>query len=164
VIESIPLPTLDDPVDAPFWAGCRHGQLLIQHCADCGRAHHPPRAMCPHCRADAFVWRPAAGTGRLWSYAVPNPPLLPAFAALLPYVVGVVELDDHPGLRLVGALAAPGASAIGGVDPAQVGIGAPVAVHFIAVTDDTTLPCWTLSTPTPAAIPAGTPASREDLS
>ena len=144
MIETIPLPVTGDPVDAPFWQGCREGRLLVQHCADCGHARHPPRAMCPQCRSMRADWRPAAGTGTIWSFALPAPPLLPAFAALGPYAVVLVEPDDHPGLRLTGALVGPEAMGLGGVDTGLVAIGARVCVRFLPFADDVVLPCWTL--------------------
>lgn len=148
MIETIPLPVTDDPVDAAFWRGCREGKLLIQHCGDCGRARHPPRAMCPHCQSMAVDWRAAAGAGTIWSFTLPSPPLLPAFAALVPYVTALVSLDDHPGLRMTGALTGHEGTGMGGVDPGLVSIGAPVVVRFVPQTDDVVLPCWTLATST----------------
>jgi uncharacterized protein len=145
MIETIPLPVTDDPVDAPFWRGCREGRLLVQHCADCGRARHPPRAMCPRCQSMRADWRTATGTGTIWSFALPAPPLLPAFAALVPYAVALVEPDDHSGLRLTGALVGPAATGLGGVDPARIAIGAAVRVRFLPLADDVVLPCWTLA-------------------
>lgn len=147
MIETIPLPTTDDPVDAPFWQGCREGRLLIQHCGDCGQVLHPPRAMCPSCQSMRMDWKAASGTGRIWSFAVPQPPLLPAFAALAPYVTAVVTPDDHPDLRIVGAMTTADGKAIGGVAPDSVHVGASVHVRFVPVTDDVVLPCWTLDTP-----------------
>jgi uncharacterized OB-fold protein len=147
MIETIPLPVTDDPVDAAFWQGCRDGRLLVQHCAACGQAQHPPRAMCPACGSMRLGWRPAAGTGTLWSFAVPAPPLLPAFAALVPYVTALVALDDHPGLRLTGALVGRAGDRIGGVDPAALRIGQAVRVRFLPLAEDVVLPCWTPAGP-----------------
>jgi uncharacterized OB-fold protein len=146
MIDAIPLPVTDNPVDARFWQGCRDGELLIQHCGDCSAAQHPPRAMCPVCRSMRLIWLPALGSGTIWSFAIPGPPLLPAFTVMLPYVVAVVVPDDHPDLRLVGALTADGA-AIGGIDPCAVRIGASVGVRFVRAAEDVSLPCWALSAP-----------------
>ncbi|WP_300534875.1 Zn-ribbon domain-containing OB-fold protein [Sphingosinicella sp.] len=150
MIETIPLPVTDNPVDAGFWRGCRDGKLLIQSCIDCGHAQHPPRAMCPVCRSTDLGWREACGTGHIWSFTVAHPPLLPAFAAIAPYAVALVELDDFPGIRMVGAMMQDGASALGGVDPATLSIGGPVRVGFVSMAEDVALPCWT---PTNTALP-----------
>ena len=45
-----------------------------------------------------------SGTGTVWSFVVPHPPLLPAYAELAPYNVVVVELDEDPTIRMVGNL------------------------------------------------------------
>lgn len=143
MIETFPLPVTDDPVDAGFWRACGDGRLTVQTCRACGHAQHPPRAMCPACRSTDLCWRDAAGTGRIWSFTVAHPPLLPAFAPLAPHAVALVELDDFPGIRMVGALLRDGAAMFGGVDPATLSIGAPVRVGFVAMADDVALPCWT---------------------
>ena len=53
----------------------------------------PPRPMCPVCRSTAVRWEPTSGLGTIWSFVVPHPPLLPAYAALAPYNVIVVALE-----------------------------------------------------------------------
>jgi uncharacterized OB-fold protein len=145
MIADLPLPTTDDPADAPFWAASLRGELAVQACADCGLARHPPRVMCPKCQSTAVRWSAASGRGRIWSFAVPAPPLLPAFAALVPYVVAVVELDDHPGLRVVGPMLNAAADAMTGVDPADIRIGAAVRCGFLRLAEDVALPGWRLA-------------------
>ncbi len=142
MIETIPLPTTDDPVDCAFWQSCLNGTLLIQSCSDCGHVQHPPRAMCPRCQSMELAWIPASGNGTIWSYTIPHPPLLPAFAEIAPYIVAVVEPDDFPGIRIVGALADPTGGTIGGIAPDAVAIGAPVRLTFVRLADDVALPCW----------------------
>ena len=102
--ESFLLPVLDDPDTAPFWEGAARGELLVQHCGNCGVARMPPRPMCPHCRSMETVWEPVSGRGTVWSYVIPHPPLLPAYTEFAPYNVIVVALEENPGLRLVGNL------------------------------------------------------------
>ena len=57
-----PLPTID-PDSAPFWAAAGEGRLDLPWCEACGRAHFPPRALCPHCHEARAAWKTAAGTG-----------------------------------------------------------------------------------------------------
>jgi uncharacterized OB-fold protein len=86
-----------------------------------------------------------SGRGRVWSFVVPHPPLLPAFMAVAPYNVVVVELEEDPLLRLVGNLVeAPGAP-INSVDPSTIRIGEPVRVAFQQV-GDVALPVWVRAT------------------
>jgi uncharacterized OB-fold protein len=138
------LPDTEDPDGGPFWEGCKRGELLVQRCSSCGTRRHPPRPMCPVCRSLAFAWEPMSGRGTIWSFVVPHPPLLPAYAELAPYNVVVVALDDDPNLRMVGNLVASAEAAINSVDPATITIGAPVRVVFAQV-DDVTMPRWVLA-------------------
>jgi uncharacterized OB-fold protein len=141
------LPDTDDPDTAGFWAACREGRLVVQACADCGARRMPPRPMCPRCRSLAVRWDEVSGRGRIWSFCVPHPPLLPAYAAVAPYNAVIVELEDDPAIRLVGNLVTGPDGALNGVDPASIRIGEPVEVVFSPVTDDVTLPRWRRPSP-----------------
>tara|TARA_B100000941_G_scaffold104203_1_gene72908 strand:- start:47 stop:520 length:474 start_codon:yes stop_codon:yes gene_type:complete len=142
MIESIPLPIVDDPVDRAFWQGCDEGRLLVQTCTQCGHRQHPPRAMCPACRSMELGWQECAPTGQLWSYVVPHPPLLPAFAPLAPYIVGLIIPDGLPGIRMVGAIVASAEEGIGSVAPAEIAIGDRMRLTFVRLAEDVALPCW----------------------
>lgn len=135
------LPDLDDDEAHPFWEGCAAGELRVQRCVDCGRTTHPPRPMCPACRSTNRDWVATSGRGRVWSYVIPHPPLLPAYSPLAPYNVIVVELDDDPAIRFVGNLVAADGAEINSLDPHTVVIGEPVRVSFATI-DDVTLPRW----------------------
>jgi uncharacterized OB-fold protein len=71
-----------------------------------------------------------SGRGTVWSCVAPHPPLLPAYAELVPYNVIVVALDEDPTLRLVGNLVADAEAPINSVDPSTITIGTPVRVVF----------------------------------
>ena len=135
------LPDLDDADARPFWEGTAKGELRMQACTDCGRKRMPPRPMCPWCQSLRSEWPAVSGRGRIWSFVVPHPPLLPAWAELAPYNVVIVELDEDPSLRLVGNLVAAEDASINSVDPRTIGIGQPVRVVFQRV-DDVVLPRW----------------------
>ncbi len=137
------LPIIDDE-NRGFWEGCAAGELRIQACADCGRLRHMPRPMCPWCNSLASEWRAVSGRGRVWSFVVAHPPLLPWFAAMAPYNCVVVELEDDPTIRLVGNLVtADDPAALDALDPATIEIGEPVRVVFDPVTDEVAMPRWT---------------------
>ncbi|MFF0202559.1 Zn-ribbon domain-containing OB-fold protein [Streptomyces sp. NPDC005017] len=137
------LTPVTDTDGAPFWEYAARGELRVQACADCGEVRFPPRPCCPHCGSFACVWKPTDGRGRVWSYVVAHPPLLPGYAERAPYPVVIVELADAPRVRLVGNLvAAPGAP-IDSLDPRLIRIGARVRVSF---TGDG-LPQWLLEQP-----------------
>ncbi|MFJ8083556.1 Zn-ribbon domain-containing OB-fold protein [Streptomyces sp. NPDC096205] len=135
------LSPVTDPDGAPFWEYAARGELRVQVCAGCAEPRFPPRPCCPHCRSFDSDWRPVSGRGRVWSYVVAHPPLLPDYAAQAPYNVVVVELEDLPRIRLVGNLVpAPGAP-LNSLPPDGIRIGARVRVVFC----DGGLPQWVLA-------------------
>ncbi|MER7934053.1 OB-fold domain-containing protein [Streptomyces sp. NPDC048409] len=119
-----------DADGAPFWEYAALGELRVQTCADCHEPRFPPRPCCPHCQSFASEWRPTSGRGRIWSYVVPHPPLLPDYAAQAPYNVVVVELADAPRVRLVGNLVSAAGAALDSLSPDRIRIGARVQAVF----------------------------------
>ncbi|MFF0186757.1 Zn-ribbon domain-containing OB-fold protein [Streptomyces sp. NPDC005244] len=140
--ESLLSPVLDDD-GTPFWEYAARGELRVQGCADCGELRFPPRPCCPHCHSFASAWRRMTGRGRIWSYVVPHPPLLPAYAELPGYNAIVVELADAPRIRLVGNLVSGPDAALNSVSPDRIRIGARVQAVFTAV-NGVTVPRWVL--------------------
>jgi uncharacterized OB-fold protein len=135
------LPDLDEPTSAEFWAGCARGELLVQVCASCGLKRMPPRPMCSRCRSIDVRWDATSGRGRIWSFIVPHPPLLPAFAEYAPYNSVIVELEEDPLIRFAGNLVASADGAINEIDPATIEIGEAVSVVFHQI-EDVHLPRW----------------------
>ncbi|KUN07130.1 hypothetical protein AQI95_11275 [Streptomyces yokosukanensis] len=134
------LTPVTDTDGAPFWEYAARGEMRVQACGDCGEPRFPPRPCCPHCQSFAVEWRPVSGRGRVWSYVVPHPPLLPEYAEQAPYNVVVVELEDAPRIRLVGNLVTGPGAALGSLDPERIRIGARVQVVFADG-----LPQWVLA-------------------
>jgi uncharacterized protein len=135
------LPDLDEPNTQGFWEGCARGELVVQACGSCGKWRMPPRPMCPHCRSTEVRWDVTSGRGRVWSFIVPHPPLLPAFSEVAPYNAIVVELEEDPVIRFAGNLVASTDAGINSVDPSSIQIGEPVRVVFHQI-DDVYLPRW----------------------
>ncbi|MER6162097.1 OB-fold domain-containing protein [Streptomyces sp. NPDC001868] len=135
-------PVVDDD-GAPFWEYAARGELRVQACADCGELRFPPRPCCPHCRSFATEWRRVTGRGRIWSYVLPHPPLLPDYAEQAPYNVVLVELTDAPRIRLVGNLVTGPGARLDSVPVERIRIGARVQVVFTP----TGLPQWVLERP-----------------
>ncbi|WP_327696787.1 Zn-ribbon domain-containing OB-fold protein [Streptomyces sp. NBC_00459] len=135
-------PVVDED-GAPFWGYAAQGELRVQTCADCAEPRFPPRPCCPHCQSFASEWRAVSGRGRVWSYVVPHPPLLPDYAELAPYNVIVVELADAPRIRLVGNLVTGPDAPINSLPPERIRIGARVQVVFSSAG----LPQWILERP-----------------
>lgn len=135
------LPDLEDPDNGPFWEATAKGELRVQRCAACGHRRIPPRPMCPRCRSLEDEWEKMSGRGTVWSFVIPHPPLLPAYAEVAPYNVILVALAEDPTLRFVGNLVARADGSIGEIDPHSIEIGEPVEVVFARV-GDVVLPRW----------------------
>jgi uncharacterized OB-fold protein len=86
--------------------------------------------MCPNCQSLEWDTVPSSGKGEVYSFVVPHYPQVPSFE--YPYVVAVVELEE--GTRLI--------TNVVDIDPADVRIGMPVEVRFVAVDDELTLPLF----------------------
>jgi uncharacterized OB-fold protein len=124
-----PVPQPDED-SAPFWEAANRHELVVQRCASCGTVRHPPRPMCPACLSMTSEWVPASGRGRVWSWVVVHPPVLPAFADKTPYNVAVIELDE--GVRVIGNV----------LDVAEPHEDMPVEVTFEHIEEGVTLPQW----------------------
>jgi uncharacterized OB-fold protein len=144
VAEAPLLPRPDEDA-APFFEGTLRGELRVQRCTATGRLLFPPRALSPFAPRAPLEWVALSGRGTIWSFVVPHPPLLPAFAALAPYNVIVVALEEDPALRLVGNLVAREGGPPNEVDPASIRIGEPVRAVFERVADGVALPRWVRS-------------------
>jgi uncharacterized OB-fold protein len=137
-----PLPVVDAD-SAPYWDALREHRLVLKRCNECNRFHFFPRAICPHCYSDSLEWAQVSGFGELYTYTVARRPAGPAFKPDAPYIVALVTLDEGP--RMMTNLI--------NIAPADVRIGARVAVSYDDVTDKITLPKFTLLE---AEIPHGT--------
>lgn len=136
-------PVIDED-GAPFWEYAARGQLRVQACASCDELRFPPRPCCPHCQSFGSTWRRMSGRGRIWSYVLPHPPLLPGYAEQAPYNAVVVELSDAPHIRLVGNVVAAADAPLNSVDPVRLRVGAPVRVAFTEAGGGVTVPRWLL--------------------
>lgn len=121
---------LPGPDDEPFWSWCRRHELRLQRCDDCGAYRYHPRPRCPECRSVDATWTPVRGTGRVASYTVCYPPVLPAFADRVPYNAVVVELDEGPFM----------VSNLLDVANDDLEVGMAVEVAYVDLDDETTLP------------------------
>ena len=133
-MSSQPLRPVPGPDDAsePFWEACARHELLLQACGDAARCGFPRGRCVPRATASRSAWLPASGRGRIWSWVIAHPPVLPAFADRAPYNVIVVELDE--GVRMIGNL----------LDTPNDSIteGMPVEVAWEDVEEGVSLPVW----------------------
>jgi uncharacterized protein len=127
-----PLPRLDT-LNAPFWVAAKEGRLLLHHCPSCGDTRFPPSPVCPKCLAGGQDWVASSGNGTLESWVDMHRAYWDGFKGELPYRVCLVRLEEGP--IVLSNL----------VDRTEnLRIGAPVKVVFDAVTDDVTLPKFSL--------------------
>ncbi len=105
----------------PFYEGLKANTLLLPWCKSCGKPHFYPRSACPHCWAEDYDWRLAAGTGVVHTFTIvrANPP--PSFVPLLPYPIAIIQLDE--GVRLLSNIVGEWES---------LAIGDKVGVEFVA--------------------------------
>jgi uncharacterized OB-fold protein len=128
-----PLPR-PDALTAPFWAAAKQNKLLLQHCPACSDTRFPPSPVCPHCLADGQDWIEASGQGTLESWIDMHRAYWDGYKDDLPYRVCLVRLAEGP--LLVSNL-------VDKTDDLRLGL--PVKVVFDAVTEDVTLPKFTLA-------------------
>lgn len=91
-----PRPDIDSD---PFWQAAAEGRLALCRCTECRLWHQPPLEACRNCGA-ATRFEDTRGRGSVFSFIVVRHPAVPGFLEDLPYTVGLVELDEQPGLRL----------------------------------------------------------------
>lgn len=101
------------PESQAFWDAADAGRLLLKHCLDCGKPHHYPRDICPHCLSERTVWQEASGFGTVYSYSTMG-------RAEAAYTLAFVTLDE--GVTMMTNLV--------DCDPREIAIGQRVCVVF----------------------------------
>ena len=126
-----PLPkiTLDNQ---EFWDSCKRHQMCLQYCTDRGYWRYYPSPICHKCGSFTCRWEPVSGRGKVYTYTVIYRPPSPEFAKDVPYVYGIVELEEGPMMP----------TNIVGIPAESVRIGMPVQVTYDDVTPEVTLPKW----------------------
>jgi hypothetical protein len=103
-VSQVPLPDPDFAPTRPFFEAAERGELAIPRCEGCRRLVWYPQETCPRCGGAELVWRPQSGRGTLYSYAVVQRALWKPFADKVPYVTGLVALEEDPEVRVVTTL------------------------------------------------------------
>ena len=125
---SRPLPEVT-PLTAPFWAGARRRELVVQRCTACGVFRFPPEIGCSACGSCEAEWTQVSGRASLYSWTVAHPPLLPYFAERAPWPVVAVQLEEGP--RMITNLA--------GVPLEEYTFGMPLQADFEDIDEAITL-------------------------
>ncbi len=126
-----PIPALEPRTQA-FWRACRAGPLEFTRCVPCGYFIHPSRPICPRCRGRDLEFATVSGKAHLHSFTVNHQRWYPGQE--VPYVIGLVELVEQAGLRLMtNVVNCP-------VDGVRIGM--PLRVVFENVSDEVALPLF----------------------
>jgi hypothetical protein len=113
------LPRLTD-ANRHFWQGGRDGRLVFLRCQRCGTYVHPPQPICPVDHGKDLAPEPVSGRATVASFTINHQPFMPG--PELPYVIGLVEMEEQAALRLT--------TNIVGCAAEDVFIGMPVEVVF----------------------------------
>ena len=113
--------------DKAYFDAAAEGKLLVKKCGDCGKHHHYPRAICPHCFSSRVDWTQARGGGTIYSFSVTRR------AGPVPYCIAYVQLDEGPKMM----------TNIVDCDLDSVKIGQKVRVTFKKTVAGVSLPMFT---------------------
>ena len=123
----LPVP---NSVTRPYWEACQRHELLLQKCVQCDEHQFYPRIICGSCASSELHWVQASGSGTVVSWTVVRHPVSPAYAADIPYVIALIELDEGPTMM----------AQIVDCDPESVNSGMPVDVCFEDWTEEISMP------------------------
>ena len=84
-----------------FYKFMNEGKVMGAKCQNCGKLMLPPRPICTQCYSEKLEWIELSKRGRLLTYTIIHV-APPQFQHLIPYAVGIVELDK--GLKLPGMI------------------------------------------------------------
>ncbi len=130
----LPVP---DETSAGYWSAAADHVLTVARCSVCHAATMPPDLVCPTCHTTEpdFQFVPVAPRGTMCSWTITRQALLPGFE--VPFLLVDVQLDDAPEVRMIGRL-------LDGVD-AKIALGAAIDVVFEDLTDDISVPAFSLA-------------------
>ena len=126
-LKHFPRPT---PETKAYWHGCRKHELLLQRCSQCNEFQFYPRIVCTKCASENLEWIKASGQGKILTFTIVRHPVSEAYAADVPYVVALIELDEGPTMM----------SNVVECDPEALKIGDPVQVMFEDWSEDISIP------------------------
>lgn len=107
-----PLPDPTEPLTGPFWQHAAADVLAMPQRADGSWAWYP--------KEEGLSWVPVSGRGTVFSWSEVHQVFLPAYAGDVPFLTGLVALEEDPSLRVATRF----------VDCSSVEIGQPVEVVF----------------------------------
>lgn len=124
-----PLPSVD-VWSRPFWQGCREGRFMAQRCKVSGEVFFPASPVSPVTRTTEWEWVELSGKGSVFSFVAMHKKYFKGFANELPYLIGMVQLDEGPMLI----------TNLTGVSCGEVKCGDRVEVEYVQATEEITIP------------------------
>lgn len=135
MIEMTSVLPVKDVTSEPWFAALQEGKLLIQRDPVSGKALFYPRARVAGHPDRVPEWVEASGRGRLYSWTVVERTVHPQFAALAPFTIALVDLEE--GVRLTSWLV--------DVPADQIRCDMPLKVVFRQIYPGELLPCFTVA-------------------
>ena len=131
-------PRVTPPVPQPesdfYWEKCKAHELWLRHCRACDQTYFYPRDICPGCFSRDTDWIQSSGRGTVHTFCIVHRGPNPAFAAKVPYVPAIIDLEG--GARMPTNLVEVEA------DPSVIKCGMPVEVGFEDLDDKISLPMF----------------------
>lgn len=121
-----------DALTAFYWEAVAEGRLDLLRCRSCGHFVHYPRPACDSCQSRDLAPETVSGRGTLYSYSTVMQASHPYFADRIPYVIGIVSIQEEPEVHLPTAMV--------DAEESELRCGMPVEVVFRPVTGSLTLP------------------------
>jgi uncharacterized protein len=116
-----PRPVPDDD-NRFYWDAAAQHRLVLQRCDRCGLFQYPPDVVCVHCPSRSMPPTELSGRATLYSYANVERTFHPGWTSPPGYLVGLVELHERPGLRMLSNLLE--------VDAGELEVGMALEVVF----------------------------------
>ncbi|HJR19938.1 MAG TPA: zinc ribbon domain-containing protein [Actinomycetota bacterium] len=130
----------------PYWDAVAEHRLIVQRCDSCDAWVWQPRPLCPRCHGESLTWTDVSGAATVVSWTALHPPVLAVWADKLPFVILLVELDDAPGVRMIGQLTDDAGELLrSNGEPEGIAIGARLGLRWRIDEAGQTLPAWTLA-------------------
>ncbi len=138
-----PKPVADRDTQA-FWDAVAEHRLVVPKCSSCGAWVWQPRPLCPRCHSPELAWTEVSGNAKVVSWTALHPPVLTVWADKLPFVILLVELEDAPGVRMVGQLVGDDGELLKTNGESEgLAMGSPLSLRWRVDEAGQTLPAWT---------------------
>jgi uncharacterized protein len=131
VTQSPPVPGRS-ALTAFYWEAVEAHRLDLLRCQDCGHFIHYPKPVCRYCLSTNLAPQTVSGEGSLYSYSEIMQAPHPYFVDKLPYLIGIIDIQEEPGIRVPTGLL--------DCTRDQLRCGMPMQITFRDLTSTLTLP------------------------